>query len=290
MKRLILILCALLVAALIALKVTSHKENTTTQTAPEAQPTKKSGTLPDRTRAAKPPTFQATNADEKPLRQKLKEEGQYTAIFAKEAEWKEKFKELKKGMTLQEAVAVMGEPPTFLLAVTNTPGGTPEMVPFSTNALQILKSHAYLFYSPDGVPPKDFKTGELRPNRLPFDFFELQFDAAGTLYSMVDNYEDPRERRRRELSESPEGREMLAKEAEWKERSKEINEGMTIQEVIGAMGQPRHREQMPPSRDGYTFLYYLPAGTSMLEKSGGAFAGLTLIFDPDGRLKTIKWW
>ena len=66
------------------------------------------------------------------------------------------------------------------------------------------------------------------------------------------------------MSESPEGREMLAKEAEWKEKSKVLKEGMTIQEVINAMGQPSHREQMPPTRDGYPFLYYLPAGTPML--------------------------
>ena len=83
---------------------------------------------------------------------------------------------------------------------------------------------------------------------------------------------------------------MLAKEAEWKEKAKLLKQGMAIQEVINAMGQPSHREQMPPTPDGYPFLYYLPAGTPMLEKSGGALDGLTLIFDLDGKLKTIKWW
>jgi hypothetical protein len=230
-----------------------------------------------------------SNAGAKPLRQKLEEEGNYTGIFAREAEWKEKFKGLKKGMTLQEAVAVMGEPPTRVEALTNS-GGIKELVPVATNALQTVTGKAVVYYSPDGLAPiVDQRVGP-RPDRLPFDFFAVEFDDQGRLISKLDRDENPRDRVRRELSESPEGREMFVKEAEWKERSKALKEGMTIQEVINAMGQPSYREQMPPTGEGYPFLYYLPAGRSMLEKSGGAFDGLTLIFDLDGKLKTIKWW
>ena len=116
MKSLFIILGVLLVAAVIALKVTSHKDQTTTQSAREAQPTMTSKTRPGSTSAAGAPTFQVTNAAEKPLRQKIEEDSRYAGILAKEGLWREKFKGLKKGMTVQQAVAVMGEPPTFLLA------------------------------------------------------------------------------------------------------------------------------------------------------------------------------
>src|SRR5436190_10957166 len=88
MKTLLIVLDALLVAALIALKITSRKGENAPQAKhdPEAQPAKTSQTLPGRIRAARPPAFQVTNSTEKPLRQKLEEEGRYAGIFAKEAE------------------------------------------------------------------------------------------------------------------------------------------------------------------------------------------------------------
>ena len=288
MKKLFVILFVLFVGAVITLKVTSRKDQSVLRTTPEALP--RTTTQPHRPgiARARPGTSQAANAEEKHLREKLKEDGSYARIFAKEAEWREKFKGLNKGMTVQEAVAVMGEPPTFLLAVTNRTG-TPEMAPFFTNELQFVKSHAYLFYSPDDLPPKDVQTGELRPNRLPLDFFELQFDIQGRLYSMIDNCDDPRERLRRELSEDARGREMLAKEAEWKEKSKALREGLTMQEVVAVMGRPT---VAPTEIGSQTMLDYLPRGeTSLFKMSGGsAVENLTLTFDSTGKLEKIKWW
>jgi hypothetical protein len=281
----------LLAAAFIALKVASHKENATVQTAPKAQPTKTSGTLPGRTRTARPPTFQVTNAAEKPVRQKLEEEGRYTGIFAKEAEWKEKFRRLKRGMTVQEAVAVMGEPPTRVEALTNS-GVIKELVPVATIALQTVTGKAVVYYSPDGLAPiVDQRVGP-RPDRLPFDFFAVEFDDQGRLISKLDRDENPRDRMRRESSESPEGREMLAKEAEWKERSKALREGMTIEQAISLMGEPTQRQKMPPEGEGITLLYYAPNGSKDLFWSSGnkldILTNFTLTFDSAGKLEKIK--
>src|SRR5438445_8135216 len=148
MRSLFVILSALFVAALVALKITSRDGEKAPQAnpEPEAEATKASQTLPGRTRTAGPQAGQVTNAAEKPLRQKLEEEGRYTSIFAKEAEWKERFRRLKRGMTVQEAVAVMGEPPTFLLAAADT-GGTLELKPLPTNEFLNVTSHAMFCYS-----------------------------------------------------------------------------------------------------------------------------------------------
>ncbi len=288
MKKLFIILCALFVAVLIALKVTSHKDETKLQTPREAprgaQPTDTTQALLGGVGSTRPEIVQEANAVANPLRQQLEKEDRYKEIFAKELQWKEKFKGLKKGMTVHEVVAVMGEPPTLLLAVTNT-GGTPVVVP--TNAIQNVTSFAALYYSPDGVPPMD-KNG-LRADRLPFDLLMLSFDVGGKLESKFDQDEDPKERMRRELSENDRGQEMLAKEAEWKEKSKALIIGMTVQEAIAVMGRPTSQQQLPP--EGQILLHYLPKGETSLYKMGGGgpLDDLTLAFDNNGKLRKINW-
>ena len=156
MKKLFIFVSVMIVGVLVVWKLASrNRSETATETKPEVELRQDSrATLlalrPREGQAAPAPNVGAHNvtsarrrswwemkAAGEQVRREFKEEGKYANIFAKEAQWQEKFKRLRKDMTVQEAVAVMGEPPTFLLAVTNS-DGTPVMVPVPTNALQNL--------------------------------------------------------------------------------------------------------------------------------------------------------
>src|SRR6266487_5004969 len=82
MKTLFVILGAVLVAALIALRVMSREEET--KTAPEAQTPNRRQPLRPRIADAQLEASQETNAAETSLREKLEREGKYADIFAKQ--------------------------------------------------------------------------------------------------------------------------------------------------------------------------------------------------------------
>ncbi|HKS38446.1 MAG TPA: hypothetical protein VJW76_14730, partial [Verrucomicrobiae bacterium] len=80
------------------------------------------------------PTWWEMKAAGEPLRQKFKTEGTHQEIFAQEEEWSGKFKELKKGMTPLQAIAVMGSMPIQAYAAVESEGAM-AIVPIPTNAL-----------------------------------------------------------------------------------------------------------------------------------------------------------
>ena len=125
--------------------------------------------------------------------------------------------------------------------------------------------------------------------------------------------ETAREQWRQELKMKDEYKETFAKEAEWKEKSKAIATGMTLQEVVAVMGLPTQTQvfvEMDKEHDeltivpnntlanvtGLAFVRYDPDGKQpSLGESLGAglnelpFDHLFLSFDNKGRLEVMSW-
>src|SRR6185312_5041042 len=85
-------------------------------------------------------------------RRELKAKGDHEEMFAKEAEWKEKSKALKTGMTLQEVIAIMGLP-SQVQAISETDKETADVIIVPSNAISNVIGMAFVYYSPDGEAP-----------------------------------------------------------------------------------------------------------------------------------------
>jgi hypothetical protein len=85
---------------------------------------------------------------------------------------------------------------------------------------------------------------------------------------------------------------IAVREADWKERSKRLIVGMTLEEVITVMGaQPNWTNTLPPEISRETFIDYTPDPNShpFRVKLGLPYDNLSLVLDVDGRLSKIQW-
>lgn len=138
-------------------------------------------TLPIRTNESESPVVIDQHADRRPLAQRLADletaknrirerfarEGLYQDIAAREAEWKERSKGLKLGMSIEETIAIMSEQPNWRYV-------SPEISPDTV-----------IEYTPD----PNYKPGATTiAATLPYDHLSLVFDGDGKLTKMKWSY------------------------------------------------------------------------------------------------------
>ena len=113
-------------------------------------------------------------------RQELRQQEAYKEMFAKEDEWAEKSKALKKGMTLQQVIAVMGTPTRVRVPDESSQDGN-EWKEVSGDALKSVSGTAMVLYSPDGEGPVLGGSSGMFQRELPFGRWSLIFDEQGKL-------------------------------------------------------------------------------------------------------------
>jgi hypothetical protein len=179
--KLSLLLCSLAVASLIALHPRAAR-NGLDSTVGENDVTNVAAS-PESTPGQAGDASQKAHQAREQWRQELKEQDSYQEMFAKETEWKEKSKSIAKGMTIQQAIAVMGAP-TRIETFVKTSDGNAEQVAVPISALSRITDIAFVYYSPDGTPPLTDSTIGQRLSRLPFDHLVLNFDEQGKMLVM----------------------------------------------------------------------------------------------------------